>query len=169
MHRYFNYKTSICETRKDSCVEYDDKEFIYKLCPFGSIFKISKANQKTINLGVYYYYGVGLTRAYNKGDRCLSKYSYGQSRWVSITTYVTVSCGAQNEIIYVTRGRSGCYYNIKFQTPIGCATTSAPTQQSIDEKCKTNAECLEQLGLVSSSNKCQCPIDKYNIYNIYKF
>ena len=79
MHRYFNYKTSICETRKDSCVEYDDKEFIYKLCPFGSISKISKANQKSISLGQY-----GSNWEFDSGDRCYKPPSY----WGSTGSWV---------------------------------------------------------------------------------
>jgi len=163
VERYFNYKTSICETRKDSCVEYDDKEFIYKLCPFGSIFKISKANQKTISLGQY-----RSNLEFDSGDRCyIPRIGRPDGSWTKLSSFVTLSCGAQNKIISVKLSGFGCHYAIKFQTPIGCAdfaTTPAPTQQSIDEKCKTNAECLEQLGLVCSSNKCQCPIDKYFNY-----
>ena len=76
MLRYFNYKNSISEVRANPCFEYEDKEFIYKLCLFGKISQISKTNQRSRNLGLYNY-EAGSTWVYNKGDRC----AYSLTNW----------------------------------------------------------------------------------------
>ena len=98
---------------------------------------------------------------YDKGEDC------GEA---PRSTEVTLTCGVQNKIISVTEP-TVCKYDIRFETPIACAaivSTPVPTKKTINEACSTNDECSDQQKLVCSSNRCQCPSDKYYICHYKK-
>lgn len=83
----------------DQCYEFEDREYIYKLCPFEKTVQKSKANSGETIIGNWKSWGDNentkyLTMKFDNGLACWN----GPQR----STKVIVSCGLENKITSVS-------------------------------------------------------------------
>ena len=85
----------------NTCYEYNDREYIYKLCPFSKTIQQSKANNGETSIGTWAGWGSDesnsskyMTMTFTNGLACWN----GPQR----STKVYLECGLENKIISVT-------------------------------------------------------------------
>ena len=110
----------------DTCFEMEDREYIYKLCPFDRTVQKSKSNNAETVIG---YWG-------NWGENEASKYSVmkfqnGLACWngPQRSTLVRLTCGLENKVISVSEPNR-CEYEMKFETPALCDHEGAANESS---------------------------------------
>lgn len=92
----------------DKCFEYEDREYIYKLCPFEKTVQKSKNNHGETNIGNWKSWGEDPNRKYfsmifDNGLGCWN----GPQR----STKVIVNCGTENKLVAVSEPNR-CEVNI---------------------------------------------------------
>jgi len=107
----------------DQCYEFNDREYIYKLCPFSKTVQQSKANNGDTSIGSW--------AGWAENDETENKYKQmrftnGLACWngPQRSTIVHLSCGLENKVISVSEPNK-CEYEMKFETPAACATGSS--------------------------------------------
>lgn len=101
----------------DKCFELNDREYIYKLCPFKKTIQQSKANNGETSIGTWATWGDD-----SKGNKYkVMKFTNGLACWNgpqrSTTVYLT--CGLENNLVSVSEPNK-CEYEMKFETPAVC-------------------------------------------------
>ena len=83
----------------DKCFEYEDREYIYKMCPYEKTVQKSKNNNAETSIGTWKGWNDDATKKYN-----LMHFDNGLSCWngPQRSTKVHVSCGIENKITSVS-------------------------------------------------------------------
>ncbi|KAG6441250.1 glucosidase 2 subunit beta [Manduca sexta] len=111
-------------TLDGQCFEYEDKEYVYKLCMFQKVTQKSKNGGAEIGLGNWGEWAGGDLNKYSA-----MRYTNGVACWngPSRMTTVNINCGLETNILSVTEPFR-CEYKIELSTPAAC-DESSPTQQ----------------------------------------
>lgn len=113
-------------TLDGECIEYEDKEYVYKLCLFQKVTQKSKNGGMEIGLGDW---GEWVGEDGNKYS--VMKYTNGIACWngPNRLTIVNVSCGLETKITSVTEPFR-CEYKMNLITPAACDDSNYTQQQS---------------------------------------
>ncbi|XP_075975886.1 glucosidase 2 subunit beta [Anticarsia gemmatalis] len=117
-------------TLDGQCWEYEDKEYVYKLCLFQKVTQKSKNGGGEIGLGNW-----GEWAGPDHNRYSVMKYINGIACWngPSRMTIVQISCGLETKLLSVTEPYR-CEYKMEFTTPAACDDVSnAPLHASHDE------------------------------------
>lgn len=103
-------------TLEGQCFEYQDHEYVYKLCPFDKTLQIPKSSSMDTNLGKWSRWDGPSSNPY-----VLMLYENGQNCWngPNRSTRVRLSCGTENKITSVSEPNR-CEYAFDFETPAAC-------------------------------------------------
>lgn len=113
-------------TLDGECWEYEDKEYVYKLCVFQKVTQKSKNGGAEVGLGNWGEWAGGDQNKY-----AIMKYTNGVSCWngPSRMTTVHISCGLETKLLSVTEPFR-CEYKMEFSTPAACDESSPSAQHS---------------------------------------
>ncbi|RNA29097.1 glucosidase 2 subunit beta [Brachionus plicatilis] len=110
----------------DKCFEFEDREYIYKLCPFDRTVQKSKSNHGETSIGNWKSWGDGenkyLQMRFDNGLGCWN----GPQR----STNVIVTCGIESKLTSVAEPNR-CEYEMKFETPAVCEPNSSPVHEEL--------------------------------------
>lgn len=114
---------------RGQCFEYNDLEYVYKLCPFDQASQRSKNGGSETNLGRW---SKWIGPENNRYERFLM--DHGVQCWNGPvrTAVVSVSCGVENQVTKVSEP-SRCAYAFDFRTPAACVlneSMAAPEHES---------------------------------------
>ncbi len=115
----------------DKCFEYEDREYVYKLCPFDKTVQKSKSNSAETTIGHWSSWDNESANRYQ-----IMKFNNGLACWngPQRSTLVRLSCGLENKVIAVSEPNR-CEYEMKFETPAICddpkSTQSAETHEEL--------------------------------------
>ncbi|KAM3967075.1 glucosidase 2 subunit beta [Aphomia sociella] len=112
-------------TLDGQCLEYEDKEYIYKLCMFQKVTQKSKNSGSETGLGNWGEW------AGNDNKYSVMKYTNGVACWngPNRITLVNVQCGLETKMLSVTEPLR-CEYKIDLSTPAACDGLNAAQQES---------------------------------------
>lgn len=116
-------------TLDGECYEYEDKEYIYRLCLFQKVTQKSKNGGSEVGLGNWGEWAGSENKKYS-----VMKYVNGMNCWNGpnrITT-VNVNCGLETKLLSVTEPFR-CEYKIELSIPAACDNENASQHQSHDE------------------------------------
>ena len=90
-------------TMIDKCFEYEDREYVYKLCPFDRTVQKSKANSGETSIGYWKGWSPD-ANASGASKYKKMKFENGQGCWngPARSTLVLLSCGAENKLTAVS-------------------------------------------------------------------
>ncbi|KAJ2937776.1 hypothetical protein O0L34_g17905 [Tuta absoluta] len=116
-------------TLDGQCFEYEDKEYIYKLCVFQKVTQKSKNGHSEVGLGNWGEWGGDEDSKYSA-----MKYTNGVNCWngPNRMTTVQVKCGMESKLLSVTEPYR-CEYQMEFITPAACDDSKVPQHSSHDE------------------------------------
>lgn len=108
----------------EKCFEMEDREYIYKLCPFDKTVQKSKSNNGETSIGNWKGWGDDPAKKY-----LFMKFDNGLACWngPQRSTNVFVSCGIENKLTAVSEPNR-CEYEMRFETPAVCDDANATTQ-----------------------------------------
>jgi protein kinase C substrate 80K-H len=101
----------------DECFEFEDREYIYKLCPFERTVQKSKSGQGETSIGTYTSWD-----DQNPSNKYkIMKFTNGLQCWngPARSCLVHLLCGVENKVISVSEPNR-CEYEMKFETPTAC-------------------------------------------------
>ncbi|XP_026731877.1 glucosidase 2 subunit beta [Trichoplusia ni] len=113
-------------TLDGECHEYEDKEYVYRLCIFQRVTQKSKNGGAEVGLGNWGEWAGGDHNKYS-----IMKYTNGVACWngPSRITTVHVICGLETKLLSVTEPFR-CEYKMEFSTPAACDESSPSSQHS---------------------------------------
>ncbi|CAG5046596.1 unnamed protein product [Parnassius apollo] len=116
-------------TLDGQCLEYEDKEYVYKLCLFQKVTQKSKNGGAEVGLGNW-----GEWAGEDNNKYSVMKYTNGIACWngPSRMTTVNIHCGLETKILSVTEPYR-CEYKIELATPAACDESNITQQPSHDE------------------------------------
>ncbi|XP_039750628.1 glucosidase 2 subunit beta [Pararge aegeria] len=116
-------------TLDGQCLEYEDKEYIYKLCLFQKVTQKSKNGGMEVGLGEW---GEWAGREGNKYS--VMKYTNGMACWngPSRMSIVNINCGLESKLTSVTEPFR-CEYKIELTTPAACDDSNLTQEATHDE------------------------------------
>ena len=97
----------------DKCFEYEDREYVYKLCPFDRTVQKSKSNHGETSIGHWSGWG-----GEGKEKYLTMKFTNGLACWNSpqSSSNVIITCGTENKSTAVSESNR-CEYEMRFETP----------------------------------------------------
>ncbi|CAH0723693.1 unnamed protein product, partial [Brenthis ino] len=113
-------------TLDGECFEYEDKEYVYRLCLFQKVTQKSKNGGMEVGLGNWGEW------AGEEGDKySVMKYANGIACWngPNRMTIVNINCGLETKITSVTEPFR-CEYKIDLDTPAACDDSNYSKQQT---------------------------------------
>ncbi|CAD6999126.1 glucosidase 2 subunit beta isoform X1 [Ceratitis capitata] len=111
------------------CFDYEDREYVYTLCPFERATQKSRHGGPETTLGRYEQWISDGDKKYEK-----QKYAQGAACWngPQRSTITEFKCGLENRITSVTEP-SRCEYNYIFETPAACDGAATHDTRQRDE------------------------------------
>lgn len=111
------------------CFEYEDKEYVYKLCMFQRVTQKPKDGAAEVGLGNWGEWAGDSSNPYST-----MKYTNGIACWngPSRITTVHIQCGLENKLLSVTEPFR-CEYKAELSTPAACDPSRATNQAVHDE------------------------------------
>ncbi|XP_011183531.1 glucosidase 2 subunit beta [Zeugodacus cucurbitae] len=111
------------------CFTFEEREYLYTLCPFDRASQKQRSSGSETNLGRYEQWNGDGDKKYEK-----QKYAHGTACWngPQRTTIVDFKCGLEHKIISVTEPNR-CEYNYLFETPAACDGVVAEDIRQRDE------------------------------------
>ncbi|XP_028170647.1 glucosidase 2 subunit beta [Ostrinia furnacalis] len=115
-------------TLDGQCFEYDDKEYVYRLCMFQKVTQKSKNGGGEVGLGNWGEW------AGDDNKYSVMKYTNGVGCWngPNRMTTVNVHCGLETKLLSVTEPYR-CEYKIDLSTPAACDESNSGQHDSHDE------------------------------------
>ncbi|KAG5884136.1 hypothetical protein JTB14_021805 [Gonioctena quinquepunctata] len=112
------------------CFDYEDLEYIYKLCPFDRTTQHHKSGGDDTRLGSW---GKWSGPESNKYEQML--YDKGLTCWngPARQTVVRISCGGENKVMSVSEP-SRCEYLFDFVTPAACYETQSDGSEDLHDE-----------------------------------
>lgn len=116
-------------TLDGECFEFQDKEYIYKVCMFQKVTQKSKNGGAEVGLGNWGEWAGGENRDNNKYSAM--KYTNGMSCWngPQRSALVNINCGLETKLLSVTEPYR-CEYKIELTTPAACDEANASQHHS---------------------------------------
>lgn len=116
-------------TLDGQCFEYEDKEYIYKLCMFQKMTQKSKNGGSEVGLGNWGEWSGDENNKYSA-----MKYTNGVACWngPNRMTTVNVHCGLETKMLSVTEPFR-CEYKVELSTPAACDGNTSQQHSSHDE------------------------------------
>ncbi|KPJ19450.1 Glucosidase 2 subunit beta [Papilio machaon] len=116
-------------TLDGQCLEYEDKEYVYKLCLFQKVTQKSKNGGAEVGLGNWGEWAGEDNKKYS-----VMKYTNGIACWngPNRMTTVNIHCGLETKVLSVSEPYR-CEYNIELATPAACDESNVSQQPSHDE------------------------------------
>ncbi|XP_023952986.2 glucosidase 2 subunit beta [Bicyclus anynana] len=113
-------------TLDGQCLEYEDKEYIYKLCLFQKVTQKSKNGGMEVGLGEWGEWAGEEGKKYS-----VMKYTNGLACWNGPHRMSTVNlnCGLESKLTSVTEPFR-CEYKIEFTTPAACDDSNLAQQET---------------------------------------
>lgn len=114
------------KVKENGCIEYTDREYTYKLCPFDKASQRPKDGGMETNLGYW-----GVWNGPSENPYSAMKYDKGQNCWngPDRSVVVKISCGTENKIVSASEP-SRCEYEFQFQTPAACGKALSDLNQT---------------------------------------
>lgn len=107
---------------KDKCFELEEREYVYKLCPFGEVVQMRKGTSHGPNMGKWKGFGDQSYSSWGaKQDYTHMKFTDGEHCWGGPhrSTEAHVVCGPETKLLSVEEP-SMCTYKMVLQTPAVC-------------------------------------------------
>nr|XP_023017571.1 glucosidase 2 subunit beta-like [Leptinotarsa decemlineata] len=117
-------------TLEGQCFDYEDLEYIYKLCPFDRTTQQPKSGAADTRLGSWGHWSGPESNKYEQ-----MTYEKGQSCWNGPTrsTIVRLSCGGENKVTSVSEPNR-CEYLFDFVTPAACYEAPADASEDLHDE-----------------------------------
>lgn len=114
----------------DQCFEFDDREYIYKLCPFDRTVQKSKNGHGETSIGSWNSWETDPAGRKYK----IMSYTNGQTCWngPARSAKVYLACGSENKITSVSEPNR-CEYEMHFETPCACDMSASIPNLGHDE------------------------------------
>lgn len=116
-------------TLDGQCLEFEDKEYVYKLCLFQKVTQKSKNGGGEVGLGNW-----GEWAGTDNNKYSAMRYTNGVSCWngPQRTTTIAIQCGLETQLLSVSEPYR-CEYKMEISIPAACDELSLPQHSSHDE------------------------------------
>lgn len=118
-------------TLEGQCFDFQDYEYIYRICPFDKATQQQKSSSSETRLGTFAHW-VPSDEAGSAGAYTTMLYDHGQSCWngPSRSVRVVVRCGGSESRLVAVSEPNRCEYRFEFETPAACrdSTSASATE-----------------------------------------